>query len=85
MMMRKSNIYIYIHEKTDVWGENTLHLKCWLMSHSTNGVVNVRGVRVADVARAREQRSPKGQGLLQKERPPTYAILSQNLVLLKLI
>ena len=37
--------------------------------------------RVADVARAREQRSPKGQGLLRKEGPPTYAILSQNLVL----
>ena len=34
--------------------------------------------RVADVARAREQRSPKGQGLLRKEGPPTYAILSQN-------
>ena len=37
--------------------------------------------RVADVERAREQRSPKGQGLLRKEGPPTYAILSQNLVL----
>ena len=35
-------------------------------------------IRVADVARAREQRSPKGQGLLRKEGPPTYAILSQN-------
>ena len=32
--------------------------------------------RVAEVARAREQRSPKGQGLLRKEGPPTYAILS---------
>ena len=29
----------------------------------------------------REQRSPKGQGLLRKEGPPTYAILSRNLVL----
>ena len=37
--------------------------------------------RVADVARARERRSPKGQGLLRKEGPPTYAILSRNLVL----
>ena len=37
--------------------------------------------RVAEVARAREQRSPKGQGLLRKEGPPTYAILSRNLVM----
>ena len=37
--------------------------------------------RVAHVARARERRSPKGQGLLRKEGPPTYAILSRNLVL----
>ena len=29
----------------------------------------------------REQRSPKGQGLLRKEGPPTYAILSRNLVM----
>ena len=29
----------------------------------------------------REQRSLKGQGLLRKEGPPTYAILSRNLVL----
>ena len=28
----------------------------------------------------RERRSPKGQGLLRKEGPPTYAILSQNSV-----
>ena len=38
-------------------------------------------IRVAEVARAREQRSPKGQGLLRKEGPPTYAIVSRNLVL----
>ena len=37
--------------------------------------------RVAEVARACEQRSPKGQGLLRKEGPPTYAILSRNLEL----
>ena len=28
----------------------------------------------------RERRSPKGQGLLRKEGPPTYASLSRNLV-----
>ena len=28
-----------------------------------------------------DQRSPEGQGLLRKEGPPTYAILSQRLVL----
>ena len=39
--------------------------------------------RAAHVARARERRSPKGQGLLRKEGPPTYAILSQNSVLLQ--
>ena len=37
--------------------------------------------RVADVEGPRERRSPKGQGLLRKEGPPKYAILSQNLVL----
>ena len=37
--------------------------------------------RVAEVARAREQRSPKGQGLLRKEGASTYAILSRNLLL----
>ena len=37
--------------------------------------------RVAEVEGARERRSPKGQGLLRKEGPPTYAILSRNLVL----
>ena len=36
---------------------------------------------MADVEGARERRSTKGQGLLRKEGPPTYAILSQNLVL----
>ena len=39
--------------------------------------------RVADVEGARERRSPKGQGLLLKEGPPTYAILSRKLVLLQ--
>ena len=38
-------------------------------------------VRVADVGGPRDRRSPKGQGLLRKEGPPTYAILSRNLVL----
>ena len=37
--------------------------------------------RVADVEGAQERRSTKGQGLLRKEGPPTYAILSRNLVL----
>ena len=37
--------------------------------------------RVADVEGPRDRRSPKGQGLLRKEGPPTYAILSRNLVL----
>ena len=36
--------------------------------------------RVPDVARLCDRRSPKGQGLLRKEGPPTYALL-QNLVL----
>ena len=38
-------------------------------------------VRVADVGGAQERRSTKGQGLLRKEGPPTYAILSRNLIL----
>ena len=37
--------------------------------------------RVADVGGPRDRRSPKGQSLLRKEGPPTYAILSQNLIL----
>ena len=37
--------------------------------------------RVADVEGAQERRSTKGQGLLRKEGPPTYAILSRNSVL----
>ena len=37
--------------------------------------------RVADNEGPRDQRSPKGQGLVQKEGPPTYAILSRKLVL----
>ena len=37
--------------------------------------------RVADVEGAQERRSTKGHGLLRKEGPPTYVILSQNLVL----
>ena len=32
------------------------------------------GARVADVARTRERRSLKGQGLLRKEGPPTYIV-----------
>ena len=38
---------------------------------------------MADVARACERRSPKDQGLLRMEGPPTYAILSRNSVLLR--
>ena len=41
----------------------------------------LRSNRVADVEGAQERRSTKGQGLLRKEGPPTYAILSRNLVL----
>ena len=37
--------------------------------------------RVADVGEPREWRCMKGQGLLRKEGPPTYTILSRNLVL----
>ena len=37
--------------------------------------------RVADVGGPRDRRSPKGQGLLRKKGPTTYAILSLNLVL----
>ena len=49
---------------------------------SINSILNVTTVnRVAEVEGARERRSPKGQGLLRKEGPPTYAILSRNLVL----
>ena len=40
-----------------------------------------RVIRVAEVEGARERRPPKGQGLLRKEGPPTYTILSRNLVL----
>ena len=40
--------------------------------------------RVAEVGGPQDRRSPKGQGLLQKKGPPTYAILSQNLVLSQL-
>ena len=36
---------------------------------------------VADVEKPQYRRYPKGQGLLRKEGPPKYAILSQNLVL----
>ena len=46
-----------------------------------NKILQLDACRVADVARACERRSPKGQGLLRKEGPPTYAILSRNLVL----
>ena len=34
--------------------------------------------RVAEVGGPQDRRSTKGQGLLRKEGPPTYAILSQN-------
>ena len=37
-------------------------------------------LRVEDVAGLRDRQYPKGQGLLRKEGPPTYALL-QNLVL----
>ena len=37
--------------------------------------------KVADVLGPWDRRLPKGQGLLQKVEPPTFAILSQNLVL----
>ena len=45
--------------------------KSWFVMH-----------RVADVeGAAQERRSTKGLGLLRQEGPPTYAILSRNLVL----
>ena len=37
--------------------------------------------RVADVEEPHNRRCTKGQGLLRKDGPPTYAILSRNLVL----
>ena len=37
--------------------------------------------RVADVEEPQNRWCTKGQGLLRKEGPPTYAILSRNLVL----
>ena len=36
---------------------------------------------MADVEGPQDRRSPKGQGLLRKEGPPTYAIFSRNLIL----
>ena len=41
--------------------------------------------RVAQVEGTWERRSPKGEGLLRKEGPTTYAILSRNLVLSRFI
>ena len=38
-------------------------------------------VRVAEVGGTWKRRSPKRQSLLREERPPTYVILSRNLVL----
>ena len=37
--------------------------------------------RVPEVGGPRDRQSPKGQGPLQKEGPPKYAIISRNLVL----
>ena len=47
----------------------------------TNTFLGLDKSRVADVGGPRDRRSPKGQVLLRKEGPPTYAILSRNLVL----
>ena len=43
--------------------------------------IKLRQSRVAGVGGLQDRRSTKGQGLLQKEGPPTYAILSRHLVL----
>ena len=40
-------------------------------------ICSVEENRVADVEGPRDRRYPKGQGLLRKEGPPTYAILSR--------
>ena len=49
---------------------------------SVNSWCQLSQFRVADVEGAWERRSPKGQSLLRKEGPLTYAVLSGNLVLL---
>ena len=51
------------------------------MSKLSNLRMVLFGLRVADVGGKQERRSPKGQDLLRKEGPPTYVILSRNLVL----
>ena len=50
---------------------------------SVNSWCQLSQFRVADVEGAWERRSPKGQGLLRKEGPPTYDILSRNFLLLR--
>ena len=50
----------------------TVTVKRWYSFNAT---------RVADVGEPWEPRCTKGQGLLRKEGPPIYAILSRNLVL----
>ena len=53
---------------------------CTIATSSTTPSASIN-CRVADVEGPQDRRSTKGQGLLRKEGPPTYAILSQNLVL----
>ena len=51
------------------------------MMSCPSDIFSKQGGRCWDTALLQYRRYPKGQGLLRKEGPPTYPILSQNLVL----
>ena len=54
----------------------------WSCQQALSYVLALRDIMfTAGCQMLRERRSPKGQGLIRKEGPPTYAILLRNLVL----
>ena len=57
------------------------NLVCSIYIKGAKSQLRLMADRVADVEVPQYRRYPKGQGLLRKEGPPTYAILSRNLVL----
>ena len=72
LLSRMNSLHWWTRTGPGVWEKSS-----WIVFRELFGVYH----RVAEVARAREQRSPKGQGLLRKEGPPTYAVLSRNWVM----
>ena len=80
-LIRHNSLFSALYLNETMWLYSYQRVAMWSNKLDLDKDSTSRSSRVADVEGPQDQWSPKGQGLLRKEGPPTYAILLRNLVL----